>query len=414
MKHTALLLTLLLWGTGVSAQIIPDTARRIVLEPGRELIADDATRFFEDAPLDHDRARGFTIVGHQQDLQLQLQASVRDLAVLDLNRVGDRQSFTTWGIPTGSDHQTDPSFYNDLKQTRLALIGQRVTDVGTIILRIETDFAGPNGFRIRHAYGEFENLLVGQTWSLFSHVTLQPLTIDLNGPLGIAKNLTPQVRYRFQEAWPSADVTVGVEFPSHTYRPWINDAPIGQQVFPEPSVRVTQRFTWGELQSSFIVPFLSSTNEITTQPALSVGWGLSASTAVPVSAEGTIRAHGAIGQGIADLFSTFAGRGMNATVNELGDPQLALTFGGFVSYEHAWTSAMHSTATVSGVQLSQDPWIGEFYDRYYWGWAAAANTFWDIYDGLHAGAEVTIGGRVDKNAAWGTALRVAGLIYYEL
>ena len=414
MKHTAFLLALMLGCNAASAQIIPDTARRIVLEPMRDVIADDATRFLEDAPLDHDRSRGFTIVGHDRDLQLQLQASVRDLAVLDLHRIGERQSFTTWGIPTGSDHHSDPTFHNDLKQTRLALIGKRVTDVGTIILRIETDFAGPDGFRIRHAYGEWENLLVGQTWSLFSHVTLQPLTIDINGPLGIAKNLTPQVRYRFQEAWPSADVTVGVEFPDHTYRPWINEAPIDQQVFPEPSVRVTQRFTWGELQSSFIVPFLSSTNQITTQPKFSVGWGLSASMAAPVSAEGTVRAHGAIGQGIADLFATFAGRGMNATVNELGDPQLPLTLGGFVSYEHAWTPDMRSTATVSGVQISQDPWIGEFYDTYYWGWAAAGNMFWDVYDGLHAGVEITVGGRVDKNAAWGTALRVAGLVYYEL
>ena len=105
---------------------------------------------------------------------------------------------------------------------------------------------------------------------------------------------------------------------------------------------------------------------------------------------------------------------MNATVNELGDPQLPLTLGGFVSYEHAWTPDMRSTATVSGVQISQDPWIGEFYDTYYWGWAAAGNMFWDVYDGLHAGVEITVGGRVDKNAAWGTALGVAGLVYYEL
>ena len=73
-----------------------------------------------------------------------------------------------------------------------------------------------------------------------------------------------------------------------------------------------------------------------------------------------------------------------------------------------------AAVTISGVQLSQDPWLGEVYDPYYWGWAASGNTFWNIYDGLHAGAEITLGGRVDKNAAWGTALRAAGLIYYEL
>ena len=48
------------------------------------------------------------------------------------------------------------------------------------------------------------------------------------------------------------------------------------------------------------------------------------------------------------------------------------------------------------------------------GWSAAGNTFWKIYDGLHAGAEVTLGGRSNYDESWGTVVRVSGLIYYEL
>ncbi len=413
MKQYMLLLALFLMASAVTAQVIPDSARRIELEPQRQPIT-VSERILEDAPLDHRHDRGFTIVGHQRDLQLQIQASVRDLAVLDGFALHERSRFTTWDIPTGNRHAFDPSFHNDLSQTRIGLIGTRSTEDGAIVLRFEADFAGADGFRIRHAYGEYENVIVGQTWSIFSHVTLQPLTIDLSGPLGVGKNLTPQVRYRWTGIYDRADLTIGLEFPGHTYRPTIDAAPVDHQLLPDPSVRLAQRFDWGEIQTSLIVPFLSGRYGTSSNLAVSVGWGLSASALIRATTEGTVRLHASAGQGIADLFATFAGRGYNVQVNQLDEPDLTFVIGGYASYEHRWQAGLRSTLTCSAVSLGGNGWGGTVDDLYQWGWATAANTFWNIYDGLHAGAEVTVGSRIDTTAQWGTVLRVAGLVYYEL
>ena len=62
--------------------------------------------------------------------------------------------------------------------------------------RLEADFSGSKGYRIRHAYASFGNILIGQTWSLFSNVSTAPITVDSDGPAGIAGIRTPQVRYR--------------------------------------------------------------------------------------------------------------------------------------------------------------------------------------------------------------------------
>ena len=65
-----------------------------------------------------------------------------------------------------------------------------------IFIRLETDFNGYSGqFRIRHAYGQINNFLVGQTWSLFSNVSSMPMMVNGDGPTGSVTLRTPQIRY---------------------------------------------------------------------------------------------------------------------------------------------------------------------------------------------------------------------------
>lgn len=53
------------------------------------------------------------------------------------------------------------------------------------------------GFRLRHAYGQFGGLLIGQTWSTFMDVDNSPETVDFNGPIGSALARQPQIRYAY-------------------------------------------------------------------------------------------------------------------------------------------------------------------------------------------------------------------------
>jgi hypothetical protein len=53
------------------------------------------------------------------------------------------------------------------------------------------------GFRVRHLYGVFGGLLVGQTWSTFMDVDNYPETVDYNGPTGATFIRQPQIRYTY-------------------------------------------------------------------------------------------------------------------------------------------------------------------------------------------------------------------------
>jgi len=85
-------------------------------------------------------------------------------------------------------------------QTRLGLDVTRPTDQGDIALKIEGDFFGDGGgqLRLRHAYGEFQGLLVGQTWTNFMPIESYPATIDFQGPAGLPFVRQGQVRYTYQ------------------------------------------------------------------------------------------------------------------------------------------------------------------------------------------------------------------------
>ncbi len=53
------------------------------------------------------------------------------------------------------------------------------------------------GFRVRHAYGSFAGLLIGQTWGTFMDVDNSPETVDFNGPPGSTIIRQPMIRYTY-------------------------------------------------------------------------------------------------------------------------------------------------------------------------------------------------------------------------
>ena len=394
-------------------QGIPDTARRIELPLRVEPLPVLPEALREDAPLDHDWSRGLTIVSSDRQMQLQVQASIRNLAVINGHRMAVPSSFTTVDIPVGEAAAFDPHFYDDLRQTRLALVGMRESEVGRIILRLETDFNGSDGFRLRHAYAEFGDVLVGQTWSLFSHVTLLPMMVDLNGPLGANANLFPQIRYRLRDLVQDTEVTIGAEFVDHTVTSFDSTGIQSSQVLPDPVIRARRSTDWGMVEASLVLPLIAGRYGVAQDLQVQVGWGLSASAAVDVDPQTRIYVNTAFGQGVADAFPTLAGKGRTVHVNPASDEvQLAFTASGFIAGEYQWTAAMRSMVALSA--LTHDARAYDPSTTYRWGWQLAANTFWDVFSGMRLGLEWAVGSRANVDAATGLATRVSSLLYYEL
>jgi hypothetical protein len=87
------------------------------------------------------------------------------------------------------------------RQSRLGVKANLPTDAGNVRTMFEFDLfgvgvdEGQTTFRLRHAYGEFGNLLGGQTHSLFMDIDVFPNVIDYWGPAGMVFLRNPQLRW---------------------------------------------------------------------------------------------------------------------------------------------------------------------------------------------------------------------------
>lgn len=110
--------------------------------------------------------------------------------------------------------------YMTIRESRLGIESGMPTRFGVLSAKLEGDFnneprtgnaavygkdlnvftqqaTNSYGFRVRHAYGQFGGLLIGQTWSTFMDVDNFPETVDYNGPLGGTFIRQPQIRYAY-------------------------------------------------------------------------------------------------------------------------------------------------------------------------------------------------------------------------
>jgi hypothetical protein len=128
--------------------------------------------------------------------------------------------------------------YLTARESRLGLEAGMPTKYGVLSMKLEGDFnneprkgnsstygseaniftqqaTNSYGFRLRHAYGSFGGLLVGQTWSTFMDADNFPETVDYNGPVGATFIRQPQVRYSYAAG--SAGTFTGAVENSDTY-----------------------------------------------------------------------------------------------------------------------------------------------------------------------------------------------------
>lgn len=101
-------------------------------------------------------------------------------------------------VPLEGNGEASERFKSTLAATRLGMDVKSQLNGQDIGGKIEVDFLGGTNFdnlRIRHAYMNYGNWLIGQTWSNFAVPDYMPETIDALGYVGGAVTRTPQLRY---------------------------------------------------------------------------------------------------------------------------------------------------------------------------------------------------------------------------
>jgi len=112
----------------------------------------------------------------------------RDFLTARTSRFGIQAATPTRYGPLGVKLEGD--FINE---PRTGSTGQYGSDSEVITQQQTSSY----GFRVRHAYGSYGGLLVGQTWGTFMDVDNSPETVDFNGPPGSTVIRQPMIRYGY-------------------------------------------------------------------------------------------------------------------------------------------------------------------------------------------------------------------------
>ena len=132
------------------------------------------------------------------DVALKLGGLVRATAVNTFGPLGTEDRFVTSSIPVAGSPEAgkEPRFVLTPIPSRVNLDVRTPTGVGAMRAFVEGDFAGSSRvFRLRHAYGQWKGLIVGQTWSTFADPEAEPDGIDFEGLNAIALFRQPLVRW---------------------------------------------------------------------------------------------------------------------------------------------------------------------------------------------------------------------------
>jgi outer membrane DcaP-like protein len=332
--------------------------------------------------------------------------------IFDLRQAGNSDQFVTSSIPVPQVEGITNSTVS-IRPTRLSL-DFRVPSKrwGEVRFYFEGDLFGTNATtpRLRHAYGQAGNLLIGQTFSNFMDPDASPDTLDFEGPNGYVNIRNPQVRYGFALnrnttlyfSVERASSDVAFKTPQFSAQP---NAPA-----PDGTVRVRTEFERGHVQLAAIfrdiAAFLPS-----GQSGSVFGWGFNADTALKTFGRDTFIFGAAYGHGISRYIQDTSGLGIDAEVADNANPHLKATpaLGLEIAYQHYWFRALRSNlvygyAAVDNTNFVPTPpaTFNPFSHSNY----SAVNLIWNPIGSLNVGAEFLYGGQILKDGSFSYAPRI--------
>jgi DcaP outer membrane protein len=190
------------------------------------------------------------------------------------------------------------------------------------------------GLRMRHAYGQFGGLLMGQTWSTFMDVDNFPETVDFNGPVGATFLRQPQIRFSYA-AQGAGTFTAALEN-SASYVLDQDGAVIASSLsrMPDLVLRWDKSFEWGATSVRAMTQELRIDDGEGAE-GLRRGWGAAASGHVKVRGKDVLTFSVTGGEGIGRYLSYIEGAIYDADADRI---QIERALGVMVGYQFKPTS----------------------------------------------------------------------------
>jgi hypothetical protein len=349
--------------------------------------------------------------------------------IQDFNRVDPNWAATLRSskIPT-----TDGKFGDDgqailsARQSRLGVNSNLPVHGDNLKIKFEFDMfgvgkdEGQTTIRLRHAYGEWGNILAGQTNTLFMDGDAFPNTIDYWGPSGMVFYRTPQIRYNLMKGDNSA--AVALEIPGNSVDPGkirqLSDelgATIqGAERLPDLTVMGRVNRGWGHLQASGILRSVGfeTVGTANNNPQDEVlGWGLNLSSNFKMMEKDKLILAAVYGEGIENYMNDagpdLAAGGTLTNPSAEAVPLLGLN----LYYDHYWNDQYSSSIGYSMTDLdNQSLQNADALNRIQY---ASVNLLHTPHKNIMYGAELLWGTREDKGGADGSDVRTQVSLKYS-
>jgi DcaP outer membrane protein len=360
---------------------------------------------YDNVPLDP-KYHGFFVLPGTQTL-LKIGGYFKTDFINDLKPAGNTDSFIPSSFPVPQATNVNNATVS-IRPTRLSL-DFRVpsTKLGEVRFYLEGDLFGSNATtpRLRHAYAQVRNFLIGQTFSNFMDPDAFPDTLDFQGPNGMVSLRNPQLRYGFALS-PSTTLYLSLEKPSSDV---IFKTPEFSAQSNSPTrdgaIRLRQEFERGHFQVAAIFRDIAVSLPDGRNDSV-FGWGVNTSLGVKTFGKDNAILAVAAGHGISRYLQDTSGLGIDAEVASGASNHLEATpaVGIEASYQHYWrktlrSSAFYSYAAVNNTDLAA---IISYNHATYSG----ANLIWNPYGSFNVGAEFLYGWVMDQNGLKANAPRI--------
>ncbi len=327
---------------------------------------------------------------------------------------GNTESFVPSSIPHDQPGVNNTTV--SIRPTRMNLdFRVPIKTLGDVRFFVEADLFGSNATtpRLRHAYTQVKNFLIGQTFSNFQDPDSGPDTLDFQGPNGQVAIRNPQIRYsaklaektslRFSLEKPSSDLVFKT--------PEFNSLP--NSPAPDGVVTFRQEYDSGHVQFGMlfrsIAAYLPNGNRGTV-----FGWGGNLTGAQRVIGKDTFMYQIAYGPGIQRYVNDTSGLGIDAAIVSNYEKYLKAlpTTALYGGYQHWWAQKVRSNFVYGFAQVNNTAYQpgATFHKSDY----IAGNLIWNVYGSLNVGSEFLYGWVVNKDNTSQNAPRIMFSAKYDL
>jgi len=335
-------------------------------------------------------------------------------------------------IPT-----TDNQFGDDgqsifsVRQSRFGVQARQEIGGKDLFVKFEFDMfgtgddAGQTTIRLRHAYGSWGPILIGQTNSLFMDGDTFPNTIDYWGPVGMVFLRNPQARYTFTSG--AHKFAIAIEKPGNDIDtgnireldPNLGANIRGNEKLPDLTAQYRYEGGWGHVQLAGILRKVGYETVGTpdNEPKDSkMGWGVNLSSNIKTWDKDVLHLSVVYGEGIASYMND-GGTDLGPRVRFVSappivgapptvtlGPEAVPSLGLMVYYDHYWNTEWSSSFGWS--MHKQDNTSFQQVNAYHDGQYASANVLFTPDKRILLGAEALWGQREDNNGNKGEDVRV--------